>query len=220
MERAGARIDRPVRRIVRRDEQHLVELERRARGVGRVEMAEVNRDRTCRRARRDAARPSCVAAQPSRGESRSAASSSLGAPAAAAAARTAAISRHAASSSASTPSPVAPEILWNGSRGFVDVTLEARRARSGSSSASILLAATICGLAATCAIEQPQLVDDRVEVLDRIAARRAGDVDEMDEHLRPLDVAQELVAESVAFVRALDQPGHVGDDEAAIVARA
>jgi hypothetical protein len=41
----------------------------------------------------------------------------------------------------------------------------------------------------------------------------------MDEHLRPLDVAQELVAEAVAFVRALRSARNVGDDEAAIVAQ-
>ena len=41
----------------------------------------------------------------------------------------------------------------------------------------------------------------------------------MDEHLRALDVAQELVAEAVPVVRAFDQPGHVGDDEAAVVAQ-
>ena len=42
VERAGVRISRPVRRIVRRNEEHLVELERRARGFRRVEMSEVN----------------------------------------------------------------------------------------------------------------------------------------------------------------------------------
>ena len=55
--------------------------------------------------------------------------------------------------------------------------------------------------------EALQLVEDGVEVLDRIASRRAGHVDQVHEHLRPLDVAKELVAEAVAFVRALDQPG-------------
>ena len=78
------------------------------------------------------------------------------------------------------------------------MALERASARVGSSSASILFAATICGLAATRRIEQPQLLDDRVEVLDRIAARRAGHVHEVDEHLRALDVAQELMAEAVA----------------------
>ena len=49
--------------------------------------------------------------------------------------------------------------------------------------------------------------DDRVEVFDWIAARQAGHVDQVHEHLRPLDVAQELMAEAVTFVRALDQAG-------------
>ena len=34
---------------------------------------------------------------------------------------------------------------------------------------------------------------------------------------RPLDVAQELDAESVSFVRSFDQTGDIGDDEAAEV---
>ena len=33
------------------------------------------------------------------------------------------------------------------------------------------------------------------------------------EHPRPLEVREELVAEADALARALDQPGHVGDDE-------
>ena len=45
-------------------------------------------------------------------------------------------------------------------------------------------------------------------------------VHQVHQHLRALDVAEELVAEAMPFVRALDEPGHVGDDEAAIVARA
>ena len=68
-------------------------------------------------------------------------------------------------------------------------------------------------------IVERELAANRVEVLDRIAARRAGDVDEMNQHLRALDVTQELMAETVSFVRAFDQPGDVGDDEAALVAQ-
>src|SRR6185503_2258569 len=41
----------------------------------------------------------------------------------------------------------------------------------------------------------------------------------MDQHLRPLDMAKELMAEPVAFMRAFDQTGNVGDDEAAIAAQ-
>jgi hypothetical protein len=40
-----------------------------------------------------------------------------------------------------------------------------------------------------------------------------------DQHLRAIEVLQEPVAEPVAFVRALDQPGHVGDDEAPVAAQ-
>ncbi len=67
-------------------------------------------------------------------------------------------------------------------------------------------------------VESTQLVADRVEVLDRVAAGRARDVDEVHEDLRALDVPQELMPETVALVRALDQAGHVGDDEAAVAA--
>ena len=64
-----------------------------------------------------------------------------------------------------------------------------------------------------------ELAADGVEVLDRVASRRAGDVDQVNQHLGALDVAQELMAEAVAFVRAFDQAGHIGDHEAAIVAQ-
>ena len=41
----------------------------------------------------------------------------------------------------------------------------------------------------------------------------------MHEHARALEVGEELVAEPDALARALDQPGHVGDDELAPVGR-
>ena len=88
------------------------------------------------------------------------------------------------------------------------------------STASILLAATICGLAASVGWNSSSSCAHRVEVLDRIAARGARDVDQVHEHLGALEMAQELMAEALAAVRAFDQPGHVGDDEAAVVARA
>ena len=94
----------------------------------------------------------------------------------------------------------------------------ARSTRFGSSSASILLAATSCGFVEQLGVVERELAADGVEVLDRIAARCARHVDQVNQHLRALDVAQELVAEPVALVRAFDQPGHVGDDEAAIAA--
>ena len=40
----------------------------------------------------------------------------------------------------------------------------------------------------------------------------------MEDHLRPFDVSQEPVAEPVSRVRALDEPRHVGHDEAAVAA--
>ena len=40
-----------------------------------------------------------------------------------------------------------------------------------------------------------------------------GEIDEMHEHRAALDVTEELIAEAVAFVRAFDETGDVGDDE-------
>ena len=52
---------------------------------------------------------------------------------------------------------------------------------------------------------------------DRAPRRR--DIHQVDQHLGSLEVAQERVAEPVACVRAFDQAGNVGDDEAPIVAQ-
>ena len=90
--------------------------------------------------------------------------------------------------------------------------------RFGSSSASILLAATSCGFVEHLGVVEFEFAANRVEVFDRIAARCARDIDQVDQHLGALDVPQELVAEAVAFVRAFDQARHVGDDETAIAA--
>ncbi len=59
-----------------------------------------------------------------------------------------------------------------------------------------------------------------VEILDRIAAGRRRHVDEVHEHFRALEMAQEPVPEAVPGVRALDQSRHVGDDERAIARQA
>ena len=69
-----------------------------------------------------------------------------------------------------------------------------------------------------CRGEQPELAADDLEILDRVAAGGARHVDHVEEHLGAFDVTQELVAEPMTGVRALDQAGHVGDDEAAVVA--
>ena len=53
-----------------------------------------------------------------------------------------------------------------------------------------------------------ELLADDVVVPSRVARRT---VDDVDEDPRPLDVAQEGVAESGPAARALDEPGHVGD---------
>src|SRR5207237_4427626 len=51
-------------------------------------------------------------------------------------------------------------------------------------------------------------------VRPRVAARGAGNVEQVDEQARALDVAKELVAQPRPLVRAFDEPGDVGDDEA------
>jgi hypothetical protein len=58
-----------------------------------------------------------------------------------------------------------------------------------------------------------------VEVCDRIAARLARHIDEMNQDLGSFDVAQELIAEAMTFVGAFDQAGHVGHHKAAIAAQ-
>ena len=56
--------------------------------------------------------------------------------------------------------------------------------------------------------------DDFGVVVGRLVRR---EIDEMDEHRAALDVAEELVAEAVTFVRAFDEAGDVGDDEGLVV---
>ena len=113
-----------------------------------------------------------------------------------------------------SPAPVAAEMRKNG-RPSAAARSASAATRSSSSTASILLAATTCGFAASVGWNSSQLLADRVEVRDRIASG-ARDVHEVHQHLGPLEMAQELMAEAEAAVRAFDQPRHVGDDEAAV----
>src|ERR1017187_5840562 len=63
-----------------------------------------------------------------------------------------------------------------------------------------------------------QLVDDRARVLDRIHAVVEGrDVDQVQQQPRARQVAQELVTQSGALCRTLDQAGDVGDDETPVL---
>ena len=73
---------------------------------------------------------------------------------------------------------------------------------------------TLCKLG----IELLQLRIDRLEVLDRISALAARDVDDMDEHAAALDVAQELMSQTRSLPRALDQSGDIRHDKAAALA--
>ena len=51
----------------------------------------------------------------------------------------------------------------------------------------------------------------RITLVSPSSGSRARAIDDVDQHPRPLDVAQEGVAETGARARALDEPGHVGD---------
>jgi hypothetical protein len=64
--------------------------------------------------------------------------------------------------------------------------------------------------------EKRQLARDHREVLDRIASLGRRDVDDVHEHARALEMAEEAVAEAVPLVRPFDQARHVGDDERAV----
>ena len=86
-----------------------------------------------------------------------------------------------------------------------------RRRTSGT---SILLIATICGRLRELRVVETQLTIERLVVAQRRAAVAGGGVEQVDQHARAFQVAQEAVAEARPAVRALDQPGDVGDDEA------
>ena len=54
-------------------------------------------------------------------------------------------------------------------------------------------------------------------VFDGVAAFDARYVDDVDEDLRPFDMAQEIVAQADAFTGAVDEAGNIGHDEAAVI---
>ena len=64
-----------------------------------------------------------------------------------------------------------------------------------------------------------ELVADRPVVGDRVRAVDRDGLDQVDEQAGPLDVPEELVAQAVARVGPLDQPGDVGDDERVLASR-
>ena len=58
-----------------------------------------------------------------------------------------------------------------------------------------------------------QLCVDGVKVLDRVPALAAGHVHQMDQQPAPVDVPQEVVAQTGALGGPLDDAGDVGHDE-------
>ena len=104
--------------------------------------------------------------------------------------------------------------------------LRSRASRSGSSSASILLAATMTGLSCS---RSPDASRPGNSASSRVMTSKSStgsrpddrrDVDEVHQHLRPLEVTQEPMAQTVSEVRAFDQPWDVRDDERAIAREA
>ena len=80
----------------------------------------------------------------------------------------------------------------------------------GSGRRSILFRTTICGRSSRPA---PYAASSASIVRQRSSASSSDGVDDVHEHPRALEMREELVAEPDALARALDQPGHVGDDE-------
>ena len=68
--------------------------------------------------------------------------------------------------------------------------------------------------------EKLELTHDHIVVVHRLTSARRGDVDEVNQHLGPLEMTQEAVAETLAVVRPFDQSGDVGNDEAALAGKA
>src|SRR5262245_29603392 len=67
-------------------------------------------------------------------------------------------------------------------------------------------------------LKELELAAHGVEVVDGVASAGARDVHEVNQHLRALEVTQKLVAKAEASMRTLDQPRHVGNHKAAILA--
>jgi len=91
--------------------------------------------------------------------------------------------------------------------------------RSGSCAASILVATTIMGLAARSSEKlrsSSMMISNRAPDRGRWIGRHR----QVGQHAGALDVAQEMGAEAVAQVCALDQAGNVGDHVAAVIVRA
>src|SRR5450631_1920069 len=62
-----------------------------------------------------------------------------------------------------------------------------------------------------------ELLDDGARIRDRIAgAVERGDIDDMQQHARSLQMAEKLMTEPGAVGGAVDQTGDVGNDEAAV----
>ena len=122
------------------------------------------------------------------------------------ASRASATGTQSASSSGGRPSPATAEILKNGSDRLL------ARCCSAVDAVGLVEGVELGGgddlrLLQQRRIEQLELAADGVEVLDRVAARLARDVHQVDQHLRALDVAQELVAEPVPSCAPSMRPG-------------
>ena len=203
-----------MRRHVRGKDEHVIEAERFARREGGVEVPEVDRveraaeDRRCAGRRVHSAIRVGHAVPAARRLRRGRPPPSATPPRAAAAGR--------------RPSPPTQRRAECRAR---RKCARSRSSRSGSSSASILFAATMTRLVgepfarrvAPGKSASSRVITSKSSTGSRPADRRH--VDDVHQHLGALEMAEETRAEPVPLVRPFDQPGHVGDDERAIAAQ-
>jgi len=65
-------------------------------------------------------------------------------------------------------------------------------------------------------VELAEFFVDLIEVGDRVSAVLSGDVDDVDQKAGALNVAEEVVAEAVAFAGALNEARDIGDNKAGV----
>ena len=115
------------------------------------------------------------------------------------------------------PSPVTLEILKNGQAALARQLFERRDALGILSGIDLgrdhdhRLVRQIFG-------EAGELAHHDFEIVHRIAAGGFGYIHQVGQQARALDVAQELDAQAVAGMRALDQSRNIGDDERPVIA--
>ena len=111
----------------------------------------------------------------------------------------------------SRPSPVTEEILISSIRCCLHHCCSLRT--FAGSAASIFVATTIRGFSGRSGLCSASSFSMVLKSATGSRSSAGGDVDQMQQQARALDVAQELDPEAVAEMRAFDQAGNVGHDE-------